>query len=85
MAQTARALKDIDFADLREDLEKIRYVTGTSLYEHLTKVFEVIILHKPERALERFEEISFLIKTKDAEGIKKFLATEDIRCYSALA
>lgn len=35
---------------------------GETLYEHVKKVFAVLMMHQPEEALARFEEVSTLIK-----------------------
>lgn len=58
-------------------------MAGKSLYAHLKEVFEHLILHDPSLALERFEEISYLIK--QGEDPSKFLNTEDIRNYKEVA
>ena len=78
-----RDLKDVDFAHLRTELSAIRSATGVSLYEHLQKVFEQLILHNPSCALERFEEVSCLIKR--GQDPCKFLKFEDVRQYAAVA
>jgi len=75
----ARDLKDIDFNRLKDELDNIRSASGESLYSHLQKVFEHMILHNPEKALERFEEISYMIK----QGMdpNEFIQCEDNRDY----
>ena len=79
----ARELKDIDFNYLRRELDNIRSPSGESLYEHIKRVFEHLILHNPDRALERFEEISYMIKKKMDVG--EFLKMEDVRDYKPVA
>ena len=79
----ARELKDIDFSYLRRELDNIRSPSGESLYAHIKRVFEHLILHNPDRALERFEEISYMIKKKMDVG--EFLKMEDVRDYKPLA
>ena len=82
-AARARDLKDIDFSRLKVELENIRSASGESLYSHLQKVFEHMILHNPDRALERFEEISYMIK----QGMdpSEFLRCDDNRDYKQVA
>jgi len=46
-------------------------------------VFEHLILHSPEKALDRFEEISYMIK--HGQDIKNFLRVEDCRDYKPVA
>ena len=79
----ARDLKDIDFSRLKGELELIRSASGESLYAHLQKVFEKLILHNPDRALERFEEISYMVK--QGMDLNEFLKCEDIRDYKQVA
>jgi len=35
---------------------------GETLFDHIKKVFQVLMMHQPEEALARFEEVSTLIK-----------------------
>mmetsp|Transcript_4972 Transcript_4972/g.6620 ORF Transcript_4972/g.6620 Transcript_4972/m.6620 type:complete len:152 (+) Transcript_4972:317-772(+) len=79
----ARELKDIDFNYLKRELGSIRSPSGDSLYAHIQKVFEHLILHSPEKALERFEEISYMIKNK--MNVSEFIKIEDIRDYKQVA
>jgi len=72
-------LKDIDFSHLRRELEDVKSISGESLYAHLKKVFEHLILQSPDMALDRFEEISYMIK----QGMdpNEFIKCVDIRNY----
>ena len=78
-----RELKDVDFNHLRKELENIKSTAGKSLYSHIKDVFEHLILHSPSLALERFEEISYLIK--QGRDPAEFLNCEDVRNYRDLA
>lgn len=40
-----------------------------------------MILHYPDNALEKLEEVSFLLKNANQYDIDKFLKTSDIRSY----
>ena len=53
------------------------------MVDHLNDVFKEIILHEPEKGLERFEEISTLIK--QGKDLGKFLKFEDSRKYTSVA
>lgn len=79
----AREMKDIDFNYLQRELDNIRSSSGESLYDHIKSVFEHLILHSPEKALDRFEEISYMIKHK--LDINEFLRVEDCRDYKPVA
>ena len=74
-----RELRDIDFSKLRLELENIRSSSGESLYNHLKKLFEHMILHNPEQALERFEEVSFMIK--QGRDPNEFITCDDFHDY----
>jgi hypothetical protein len=52
------------------------------LYQHLVEVINHIILHCPDKGLDQFEEISYLLKNKEDINIKDFLQIEDDRYYS---
>ena len=74
-----RDLSNIDFSKLRLELENIRSSSGESLYNHLKKLFEHMILHNPEQALERFEEVSFMIK--QGRDPNEFITCDDFHDY----
>jgi hypothetical protein len=40
-----------------------------NLYEHVMDVINHIVKYSPEKAIERFEEISYLLKNKDTLAI----------------
>lgn len=44
-----------------------------NLYEHIVDVVNHIVKCCPDKALERFEEISYLLKKKDTIAIEEFL------------
>lgn len=48
-----------------------------NLYEHISSVINHIVKYCPDKALERFEEISWLIKNKDLVAIEQFLKTHE--------
>lgn len=50
---------------------------------HLEKVFKELILHYPDKALEKFEEVSYLIK--QGKDLTEYLKVEDWRDYKAIA
>ena len=78
-----KELKDINFDDLQSQLEGIKSPSGETLVEHLNRVFKTLILHYPDQALARFEEVSTLIKQK--KDLNEFLKLEDIRTYKEVA
>ena len=50
---------------IRDQLQTAKKVGGavpSDLYQHLTEVFNRIMMHHPEDAYEKFEEISTLVK-----------------------
>lgn len=66
-------------------LQGVKSSQGRDLYTHLQEVFKKLILHYPDRALEKLEEVSYLIKLH-GQGLKMedFLVTEDIRNYKEM-
>jgi hypothetical protein len=54
-------------------LKNIKGSKGNDLFTHLQEVFKILILHYPDNALEKLEEVSFLLKNADKLDISKFL------------
>ena len=75
-------LKELDekFEGLKLVLKNIKSnKTGGDLYQHLQEVFKTLIMHYPNNALEKIEEVSYLIKNKGDIDIDKYLKTSDLR------
>ena len=58
------------FDNLKTLLRNIKNAKGEDLYAHLQEVFKVLILHYPDNALEKLEEVSFLLKNAKAYDIE---------------
>lgn len=56
---------------------------GDSIQSHLSNIFQVMILHYPTNALEKLEEVSYLIR--HGMELNDFLKIEEIRTYVELA
>lgn len=50
---------------------------GTDLYSHLLEVFNLIILHYPDDALDKLEEVSYLVKFKENKDMRVWLLIEE--------
>ena len=53
-----------------------------SLYEHIIKVIDRIVATCPDQAIERFEEISYLIKNSDTLNLEEFVRCDVDRQYA---
>lgn len=53
-----------------------------NLYNHISEIMNHIIIHCPDEALNKIEEISFLLKNSDQFTIQEFLLTNKIKNYS---
>lgn len=75
MGQAKVSQKELNekFEGLKIILKNIKSNKGNDLFTHLQEVFKILILHYPENALEKLEEVSFLIKNADSLDISKFL------------
>ena len=62
--------------DLRQVLQK-KLEGQTSIYEHVVKVVDRIVQSCPDRAIERFEEISYLIKNSGSLNVEDFVRCSD--------
>jgi len=68
------------FEGLKTILKNIKGHNGKDLFSHLQEVFKRLILHYPDQALEKLEEVSYLIKQKDVK-MDDFLKLSDLRNY----
>lgn len=57
------------FDNLRGILRNARSDAGTDLYQHLVDIMNYIVMHCPDKGLDQFEEISYLLKHKDSVDI----------------
>lgn len=69
------------FESLQSVLKNLRGSKGVDLYAHLQEVFQKLILHYPDQALDKLEEVSYLIKNKDTLKLEDFLKITDFRDY----
>ena len=61
-----------------EDLKKILKTSeGKELYAHLMDWFNTLVMYYPEDVLDKFEEVSYLLKDDDKGKISKFLNIEN--------
>ena len=69
-----------------DDLKKIlKNSEGRELYSHLIECFNNLILYYPDDALDKLEEISYLLKGEDKSRIREFLNLDnkkDIKTYT---
>ena len=78
---TQRELNE-KFDGLKTILKNIKSPQGKDLYSHLQEVFKTLILHYPDNALEKIEEVSYLVKNADKHQLSDFLRVADTRNYS---
>ncbi len=70
----AASMKSVD--NLKQILKDAKG-EGTDLYSHLLEVFNMLILHYPHDALDKLEEVSYLIKYKDDKDMNEWLLIEE--------
>jgi hypothetical protein len=54
-----------------------------SLYDHLSDTLNHLVMYYPDEALQRLEEVSYLLKKGDTIAIEEFLRINDTRAYAA--
>ena len=54
---------------------------ATNLHDHIIAVLDKLIASCPDKALERFEEVSYLIKNKDTRRLEDFIKVHESREY----
>ena len=67
------------FENLKTLLKNAKSKQGADLQSHLQEVFSKLILHYPDNALDKFEEVSYLIKNAGALTPSEFLNMKDER------
>lgn len=81
MAAPTGKIKDFD--SLRNILRGARKEDGSvDLYQHLVEVVNHIVMHCPDKGLDQFEEISYLIKHKDNFKMEEFLRIHEADNYN---
>ena len=69
-------------ADLSTVLKGAKPESGSgNLHEHIIKVLDKLVATCPDRALERFEEVSYLLKNGDKLALEDFIKTAENRDY----
>lgn len=49
--------------------------------QHVKKTFQLLVRHYPNHALEKFEEVSYLVKHSNEIDLEKFLRLSDTHNY----
>ena len=74
------------FENLKTLLKNAKSQQGQDLFAHLQDVFKKLIMHYPDQALDKLEEVSYLLKKEhEIISLEDFLVTEDSRNYSKVA
>ncbi len=55
---------------------------NVDLYQHLVEVVNHIIMNCPDDGLDKFEEISYLLKNKDSMYMQDYLKIEEEKRYA---
>lgn len=75
------------FPPLKEHLAIAKGGAGNNmnLNDHLSAIMDHVIIHCPADALNKLEEISYLLKNKDTLGMTDFLKINQVPTYSSPA
>jgi len=65
------------FENLKTLLKSNKSKQGGDLHGHLQEVFKRLIMHFPSQALDKLEEVSYLVKNNDKLNIGDFLNVEE--------
>ena len=79
---TAASEKFKEFGTLKEHLTECKTSSGSDLYQHMSDVMGHIVVHCPEDALNKIEEISYLVKNKNTMAIEEWLKTNEVHNYA---
>lgn len=68
-----------------DDLKKIlKSSDGRELYSHLIECFNNLILYYPDDALDKFEEVSYLLKHEDKSKLRQFLNLDNPKDFKTM-
>ena len=67
---------------MRAILRTSKSKEGQDLFTHLTDIMNHISMHCPDQAMDKLEEISYLIKNKETIDMAQFLKIAEDRKYS---
>lgn len=73
------------FDNLRNILKNAKHSSGQDLYTHLVDTMNHIVTHCPDQGLEKFEEVSYLLKLQregKVASLSDFLRISEERTYS---
>lgn len=84
-AQVTQQELNEKFEGLKAILKNIKGADGSDLYGHLQTVFKQLILHYPDQALEKLEEVSYLTKHSKDLKMETFLKMSDVRNYKNIS
>lgn len=81
---TAVDVKFKELEDLRTMLtnQKSPQDPNANLNNHMTEIMNHIIIHCPKQALDKLEEISYLVKHKDVISLEEFLKVNQVKLYA---
>ena len=71
-----------EFGTLKEHLSECKTKTGSDLYQHMSDIMGHIVVHCPDDALNKIEEISYLLKNKNTLAIEEWLKVNEIHNYA---
>jgi hypothetical protein len=57
---SSQQIKQFDY--LRDILKNAKHSSGQDLYQHLVDVMNHMVSHFPDNGIDKFEEISYLLK-----------------------
>lgn len=56
--------------------------SAQNLYQHIIDVVDTLALNCPDRAIQRFEEVSYLLKNKDRHALAEFVRVAETKDYA---
>ena len=83
--QASAATQVKQFDNLKTLLKNAKSTTGKDLFQHLQEVFKKLIIHYPDQALDKLEEVSYLVKNSNTHTMADYLEIEDKRNYKEFA
>lgn len=78
----ASTVTNPELQNLKARLEKHKKAGDKDLYAHVTKVMAHMMKHCPDDAMNKLEEVSYIMKHKDTIQMDEFLKTKVYKDYA---
>lgn len=74
--------KDTNLTKVLKAAKSSQKDRSDNLYQHIIDVVDTLALNCPDRAIQRFEEVSYLLKNKDRHALADFVRVAESKDHA---